>query len=166
MRAFLLATDTEYSVLSRVAQPRRDLRSWDLWDACSQAWLWDMRSTGIDTVANVGRVHVGVNIVGDGVMDSLLSEGVMIVVKVFYFVDLSLVVGAVGGGGGQGLFLFRLTNSPLFSFLDEPVLIVIFYFALFSLSRMFSFLVVGLSCRSWPGADGRSNRVSLGLAWA
>ena len=76
-------------------------------------------------------------------MSSLLSEGPVVVVNVFKFVNLAL---AGGGGGGSGaacrevLFLLRLTNSPLFSFLDEPVLVVIFYFAFLSLPRLFSSL--------------------------
>ena len=92
-------------------------------------------------------------------MDSLLSEGVMIVVKVFNLVDLSLA--GAGGGGGRVLFLFRLTDSPLFSFLEEPVLVVIFHFGLLFLPRLFSSLVVSLSCRGRPGEERWRHRVSL-----
>ena len=78
-------------------------------------------------------------------MSSLLSEGPVVVVNVFNFVNLALVAAACGGAGGAAacrevLFLLRLTNSPLFSFLDEPVLVVIFYFAFLSLPRLFSSL--------------------------
>ena len=77
-------------------------------------------------------------------MSSLLSEGPVVVVNVFKFVNLALAGGAGGGGSGAAcrevLFLLRLTNSPLFSFLDEPVLVVIFYFAFLSLPRLFSSL--------------------------
>ena len=52
--------------------------------------LGSQPSPGVVTVANIGRVHVGVNVVGDSVVNSLLTEGVMIVVKVFNLVDLSL----------------------------------------------------------------------------
>ena len=76
-------------------------------------------------------------------MSSLLSEGPVVVVNVFKFVNLALA-GAGGSGGAAAcrevLFLLRLTNSPLFSFLDEPVLVVIFYFAFLSLPRLFSSL--------------------------
>ena len=75
----------------------------------------------------------------------------MIVVNVFKLVNLSLAGVGAGVGGAAAcrevLFLLRLTNSPLFSFLDEPVLVVIFYFAFLSLPRLFWFLVGGRSCR-------------------
>ena len=78
----------------------------------------------------------------------------MIVVNVFKLVNLTLAgVGAGVGGAAtcrEVLFLLRLTNSPLFSFLDEPVLIVIFHFAFLSLPRLFSSLAVCLGGRGWP----------------
>ena len=107
--------------------------------------LGPILSPGTFTVANVCWVHIGVDVVGDIVLSPLLPEDVLIVVKIFNLVYLSLV--RTRGGGRQVLFLLRLTNSPLFSFLDEPVLVVIFYFAFLSLPRLFWFLVGGRSCR-------------------
>ena len=73
----------------------------------------------------------------------------MVVVQVFQFVNLALA--GVGGAAAcrEVLFLLRLTNSPLFSFLDEPVLVVIFHFAFLSLPRLFSSLAVSLGGRGW-----------------
>ena len=88
-------------------------------------------------------------------MNSLLSEAAVIVVNVFKFVYLSLAGAGVGGAAAcrEVLFLLRLTNSPLFSFLDEPVLIVIFYFAFLSFPRLFSLLAVCLRGGGRPGPD-------------
>ena len=83
-------------------------------------------------------------------LDSLLPEHVVVVVDILNLVVLSLVDTGGGGGARQVLFLLRLTNSPLFSFLDEPVLVVIFYFAFLSLPRLFSSLAVSLGGRGWP----------------
>ena len=95
-------------------------------------------------------------------MNSLLSEATtVIVVDVFKFVNLSLA----GRGGAAAcrevLFLLRLTNSPLFSFLDEPVLVVIFYFAFLSLPRLFSSLAIGLGGGGWPRPDRGRHWFSL-----
>ena len=46
MGTFLLAADTEHSVLSGLPQPGRDLWTRYLWNA----WLWDMGSTGTQII--------------------------------------------------------------------------------------------------------------------
>ena len=100
-------------------------------------------------------------------MNSLLSEATtVIVVDVFKFVNLSLAGVGAGVGGAAAcrevLFLLRLTNSPLFSFLDEPVLIVIFYFAFLSLPRLLSRLAGCLGGGGWPRSDRGRHWFSLG----
>ena len=94
-------------------------------------------------------------------VSSLVSEATLVVVDVFKFVNLSLA----GRGGAAAcrevLFLLRLTNSPLFSFLDEPVLVVIFYFAFLSLPRLFSSLAIGLGGGGWPRPDRGRHWFSL-----
>ena len=97
-------------------------------------------------------------------MNSLLSEAAVIVVDVFKFVYLSLAGAGVGGAAAcrEVLFLLRLTNSPLFSFLDEPVLVVIFYFAFLSLPRLFSSLAASLAGRGRPRPHRGRHWFSLG----
>ena len=96
-------------------------------------------------------------------VSSLVSEATLVVVDVFKFVDLSLAgAGGAAAACREVLFLLRLTNSPLFSFLDKPVLVVIFYFAFLSLPRLFSGLaVVGLGGRGWPRPDRGRHWFSL-----
>ena len=101
-------------------------------------------------------------------MSSLLSEGPVVVVNVFKFVNLALAAAAACGGAGgaaacrEVLFLLRLTNSPLFGFLDEPVLVVIFYFAFLSLPRLFSSLAASLAGRGRPRPHRGRHWFSLG----
>ena len=99
-------------------------------------------------------------------MNSLLSEAAVIVVNVFKFVYLSLAGTSVGGAAAcrEVLFLLRLTNSPLFSFLDEPVLIVIFHFAFLSFPRLFCRLAGWLRGGGRPGPDRGRHWFSLGRA--
>ena len=75
-------------------------------------------------VVQCGHVHVGVDVVRDVVVDPLVvvvrvlvavAVAVVVVVDILELVEVLRLV----------LFLLRLADPSLFSFLDEPVLVVI-----------------------------------------
>ena len=73
-------------------------------------------------VVQRGHVHVGVDVVGDVVVDPLVVVvRVLVAVAAVVVVDILELVQVLR----LVLFLLRLADPPLFSFLDEPVLVVI-----------------------------------------